>query len=294
MSGDITLVTHRALAEGFIDDRLLADALASSGHSSRFAVWDDPSVDWTLSSLTLIRSTWDYQLRPAQWFAWIDRVAAQTRLLNPAAALRWNSDKRYLSDLSGAGIAIVPTVFVKTRDDPDLAALCRREGWRDVVVKPAIGASAHGTRRFKDASIGQAGEAHLCALLAEGVALVQPFQGAVETELERSLVFLGPDFSHAFTKAAFSSGTAGDETPLQPYEASKQEIALGLAALAAIPIASAYARVDLVPAPEGPLLMELELVEPDLALRHDAGALRRFAKICLTELGGGDPAADAL
>jgi hypothetical protein len=40
-----------------------------------------------------------------------------------------------------------------------------------------------------------------------------------------------------------------------------------------------YARVDLVPGPDGtPVLLELELAEPSLFLRHAPGAAERFSQ----------------
>jgi hypothetical protein len=39
-----------------------------------------------------------------------------------------------------------------------------------------------------------------------------------------------------------------------------------------------YARVDLVDSPTGVRLMELEMLEPDLFLRHNPAAPERFAK----------------
>jgi hypothetical protein len=38
-----------------------------------------------------------------------------------------------------------------------------------------------------------------------------------------------------------------------------------------------YARVDLLPSPDGPVVVELELTEPSLFLAHSAGAPDRFA-----------------
>ena len=32
--------------------------------------------------------------------------------MNPVPALRWNSDKAYLSDLAAAGVPTVPTTFI--------------------------------------------------------------------------------------------------------------------------------------------------------------------------------------
>ena len=93
-------------------------------------------------------------------------------MINDSGVVRWNSDKRYLLDLERAGVTIVPTQLV-TRDRPvDLAGLCVARGWRDIVVKPAIGASAKGAERFTGAAVtarGGPAQAHLDALLIHGM-----------------------------------------------------------------------------------------------------------------------------
>jgi hypothetical protein len=38
-----------------------------------------------------------------------------------------------------------------------------------------------------------------------------------------------------------------------------------------------YARVDLLPTPDGPVVVEVELTEPSLFLQHADGAADRFA-----------------
>jgi hypothetical protein len=263
---DVTIATHAAMPGGSTDDRLLADALITAGVRVRLAVWNDPDIDWSLSIRTVIRSTWDYHLDPDAWFAWLARVAPVTRLINDAAVLRWNSAKRYMLDLERAGIAIVPTEHIWRGDRFDLAGGGAARGWTDIVVKPAIGASAKGAERFTGAAIGDRAQAHLDALLGNGEALVQPYQDAVENARERSLVFLGGSFSHAFTKPPFLRGV-GDGLGEQLHEPTGAEHRLAEFALAAAPGAVTYARVDVVPTPDGPRLMELELIEPDLGLR---------------------------
>ena len=113
-----------------------------------------------------------------------------------------------------------------TRDRPvDLADLCAARGWRDIVVKPAIGASAKGAERFTHPSIAAGGgpaQAHLDALLLHGHALVQPFQDAVNDARERSLVYIGGAFSHAFTKPPFLRGV-GDGLGEQRHEPGAAE-----------------------------------------------------------------------
>jgi hypothetical protein len=263
---DVTIATHAAMAGGSTDDRLLADALAAAGARVGLEVWNDAAVDWSRSARTILRSTWDYHLAPDAWFAWLVRASAVTRLINDADTVRWNSVKRYLLGLEAAGVAVVPTLHV-ARDRPiDVGRACAARDWTDVVVKPAIGASAKGAERFVGDAILGAGKAHLEGLLASGDALVQPFQPAVQDARERSLVYIGGAFSHAFTKPAFLRGT-GDGLGEALHEASAEERALADEALRAAPGATIYARVDLVPTPDGPRLMELELIEPDLGLR---------------------------
>ena len=82
-----------------------------------------------------------------------------------------------------------------------LPELMDARGWDDVVVKPAVSASAHRTCRVARAD-ARARQADLDAILAAGDALVQPFASEVTREGEWSLLFLGGAFSHAVQEAA--------------------------------------------------------------------------------------------
>jgi glutathione synthase/RimK-type ligase-like ATP-grasp enzyme len=278
---DATIATHAGMPGGSTDDRLLAHVLAAAGARVQLSVWNDPGVDWSLSARVVIRSTWDYHLQPAIWLDWLATASSVSRVINDAAVVRWNTDKRYLIDLQRAGVAIVPTEVV-TRDRPvDLAALCRGRGWRDIVVKPAIGASAKGAERFTDAAVGAgAAQAHLDALLLHGHALVQPFQDAVNDARERSLVYIGGALSHAFSKPPFLRGV-GDGLGEAAHEPTPAERLLAEHALESAPAAVTYARVDVVPTVEGPRLMELELIEPDLGLRLAPASIASLAAAIL-------------
>lgn len=263
---DVTIVTHAALPGGAPDDLILGDALRARGLAIRFAAWNDSRVDWSASVATVVRSAWDYHQTPAAWRAWVATTGVLTRLLNPPDVLLWNTDKRYLRTLTESGISCVPTAFVEAGSYPPLAEVASPWGWTDVVVKPAISASAVGARRFTGASIEAEGGAHLRQLTNRGVAMVQPYMAVVETTLERSLVFCGGVFSHAFSKTAFNKNAIG-KSAISPHGASSAELAAADAALACAPARTAYARVDLLPDDGGPLVLELELIEPDLGLR---------------------------
>jgi len=277
----ITIVTHAAMPAGPPDDGLLVQALATRGVDARLCVWYDPEVDWARSPLTVVRSTWDYHRRPQAWFDWLDRVSAVTRLVNPVEVLRWNSDKSYLLDLAARGVAIVPTMLVGSGPS-DLIAACRQRAWDDIVVKPAMGASAYGARRFSGRAIGEA-YAHIAGLLAEGRALVQPYQASVEQERERSLVLISGVFSHAFAKPAFMSGL-GETDELERIAVDETQIVFAQRTFAQAPGNPLYARVDILPTPEGLRLMELEMIEPQLAFPLHPPSLERFADILVSRL----------
>ena len=55
----IALATCSYFPGGDADDAPLVAALPEA----RWAVWDDPSVDWSAFDLVVLRSTWDYQER---------------------------------------------------------------------------------------------------------------------------------------------------------------------------------------------------------------------------------------
>lgn len=277
----VTIVTHLGRPGGAPDDLLLADALSGLGVAARFAAWDDPAVHWAETSLAVVRSTWDYHHHPLRWLEWIDHVERATAVVNSATILRWNTHKRYLGDLGAAGVSCIPTVFVSPGEAVTLRSILLEKGWTDVVVKPAIGASAAGARRFAGTKEVAEGEKHLAQLLKRGDALVQPYLKEVETDRERSLVFLDGSFHHAFTKPAFNTNAVGG-TVLLPHEPSPAELALARAALGASPGRSLYARADLVPGKSGPMLMELELIEPDLGLRFHPRAANRLAEAIIS------------
>ena len=276
---DITIVTHAELPAGAVDDQLLAAALRRFGLDVRFAVWNDQDTDWTITPLTLIRSTWDYFRRQPEWFSWLNTVHSKTALQNSAELVLWNSDKRYLMDLSAKGIRCIPTVFAPKGGKLLLGEVCRQNEWHDIVVKPSMAASAFGARRFSGMSIETSGEAHFQHLLRNGDALVQPYLREVETLRERSLVFVSGSFAHAYTKQAFNANSTGSST-IERYMATDDEIAFASAALSACTEEPLYARVDLLPGENGPVLMELELIEPDLALRLVPATADLFAESC--------------
>jgi hypothetical protein len=110
----VALVTCTALPDLDPDDRLVLAPLAAHGVAAEAVVWDDPAVDWSGYDLVVLRSPWDYALRRDEFVAWARTVPA---LVNPADVVAWNTDKRYLAELSAAGVPTVPTAWVEPGEE---------------------------------------------------------------------------------------------------------------------------------------------------------------------------------
>jgi hypothetical protein len=130
----IGLATCAAFPDGDPDDAHLVAALPEA----RFAIWDDPAVDWSVFDLVVIRSTWDYQERRDQFLDWVRSVP---RIINPPEIVEWNTDKRYLGELGRVGIQIVHTDYVEPGEE--FAAPVG-----EYVIKPTVSAGSRHPARF--------------------------------------------------------------------------------------------------------------------------------------------------
>jgi hypothetical protein len=290
----IALVSARA-ARGLDEDLApLLAALDAAGAQAEVADWDDPRVDWGAFRLALLRSTWDYAERLAEFLAWADRTAKLTRLVNPPPVIRWNTDKHYLRDLARAGVPAVPTRFLEPGEAAAraLAGFLRDEGAAEWVVKPAVGAGSRDAARY---AVGeeQAAAAHIERLLHAGRSvLLQPYLDQVDRHGETALIYIAGRFSHGIRKGPLlRRGTAPTdalfaEEHITPRAPAAEELQVAQRTLAALPFETPlYARVDLIRSPNGqPWLLELELTEPSLFFAHAPGAARRLADQLCSQL----------
>lgn len=274
----LALVSARSARSHDTDLPLLLDALTAHGTRAAVVDWDDPTVDWSQYESAVIRSTWDYHRRLTEFDRWLDVVSASTILWNPIELIRWNIDKRYLAEVASWGVPVVPTTVVTSRPEVVESTL-----GGDVVVKPAVGAGSNGARRIIESP--ETALAHIDHLLAAGSAvLIQPYLAEVDERGETGIVTVGHRFSHAFGKAAILSGDPEWTDDLYVTEqidarvASTAELDLVDAILRRLP-QTAYARIDLLPTADGPVVSEIELIEPSLFLHVDPTAAERAAAV---------------
>ncbi len=284
----MAIATFAAVPPEFTDDERLADALRALGAEVARIPWDDPGADWDSFDSVVIRSTWDYASRRGQFVSWAESVGR--RLHNAPDVVRWNSDKHYLADLATAGIPVVETVYVEAGDSPPGLA-------GDIVVKPTISAGAADSGRFSERTHDQALDLIERIHASGRTAMVQPYLHSVDNDGETAIVYLDGEPSHVLRKGAVlrpdeiapvrDDAVGAAEVMYHPGlvvagEATQAEFALARAVqshvaerFAYVPL---YGRVDMVAGAEGaPVLMELELIEPNLYLDQAPGAAQRVA-----------------
>ena len=262
--------------EGSPDTPYILAALGAAGFDATLAPWREARADEY--DLCLLHTPWDYAWHAQAFERWL--ASWGERLLNPLALVRWNSHKRYLAELGERGVAVIPSIPASCGQSLDLAQIAAERGWDELVLKPAIGQGARETLRAKVDQLDEL-QKHADKLLQTEDVLLQPFRPSILAWGERSLVMIEGVCTHAVQKRSapgdwrVQSEFGGSVELCQP---TADELDVATRALAAAPERALYARVDLVRHAEGPSVIELELIEPELFLPNFPEAATRLAQ----------------
>jgi glutathione synthase/RimK-type ligase-like ATP-grasp enzyme len=180
-------------------------------------------------------------------------------VVNGYRALRAGHEKTYLRALDDAGVPVVPSEFWPT-DAPLEEVRANRAGdaW---VVKPANGECGRFVGRLD--AVGEEEWRRLREHAA--LAVVQPFMRRID-EGEVSLVLVQGQIVHSVLKLPSPGGFLSNGQHVgatwREHAWSEDEAAVARAAAAAFPGHPELCRVDLVRGEGGPVVMEVEVVDP--------------------------------
>ena len=274
----IALATAAQYPQLADDDRVLHAELARRRIDATPVVWDS-DADWSQFDTVVVRSIWDYHLKYDGFVAWLDALAAAgTRVHNTIDVLRWNADKKYLVELEQRGVRITPTRVVERGSRRLLNDVLRETGWQHYVVKPTVSSTGYETW-FANAPPASTEETRFAEQRTRLDLLVQEFAPGVQSG-ERSFVFIGGEYMHCILKRAAANefrvhiehgGT------LERVNAEQHEIEWARSVIDASGRHDCtYARVDAVAADGGLMLMELELLDPELFFAYNRDATEHF------------------
>ena len=244
----------------------LATALAARAVQLEPLAWDQEGVDWTGYDAVLIGTTWDYSQRREAFLGVLDGIErAGARLFNAARVVHWNIDKRYLHQLEQAGIPTVPTLWANAPTAEAIARGFDHFGVETIIVKPCVSAGA-----WRLCKLVRGEPMPPAEQLPLGACMIQPFLDGVQSEGEVSLLLYDGEVSHGVRKVPASgdfrvqSSYGAREAPHAPTNAERDLATRTLRAAAeCVGEELLYARVDLIPGPEGaPRVIELEAIEP--------------------------------
>lgn len=288
---DITLLTCRAyykpdnvtpyIQNILLEQELLKSAFEAQGLKVDITYWDNPTYEWQETKSVLFRTIWDYFERFDEFWEWLEQVKTKTRLINSYEHIKWNIDKHYLKDMSSWGIETVPTYFADKGCNMKLHEIAKRNQWKDLVIKPAISASAFKTYKILANEI-QANEKLFNSLVQERNMLVQPYFETITQLGEASLMVFDGKFTHAILKKAQPGDFRVQDDfggTVHNYIPTKAEINFAEKVFETCKTKPVYGRVDIVwDNDKNFYLSELEIIEPELWIRNYPKCAERIAE----------------
>lgn len=281
---DVFLVSCIAIGDKDTESILLEKALKQRGISSTIVNWEDPTIDWSEAPLSISRTTSSYVFNPEAFFNWAKKVEKTSTLWNTSQTMEWNHHKRYLIELQKKGIPMPETMLFPQNSELSISEIKEMIPWDDFVIKPCLGVGSGGLKRFNKESTEL--EKHFRELNKVGFhteyswggvdfipcdTLVQPYLPEITEVGEASLLFYGGEFSHSVIKKVKSGDYRAHPVwgaEVSNYVASDMEIELGYRVLDVSGYPTEFARLDMIPARSGPVLIEVELIDPFMFFDH--------------------------
>ena len=153
------------------------------------------------------------------------------------------------------------------------------------MLKPAVGLDGFGVRRIRRGAVGDQPR--------DGAWILQPFLREAAAGGEVSIILIEGEPTHAVRRLPPPDDFRAQERlggTVRPHRAPPALDALARRVVDGLERTPLYARVDIVERADGPVLMELELVEPSLFFEHGMQGLDAMSRAISARLEGKDSA----
>ncbi len=275
----VALLTCHKFPEYKTDGYLLIKALKEEQIEARHVIWDSTEEEWSRYAAAIIFSTWDYFEGKLDLFLkTIKHIeSCHVPVYNSSAVIEWNCSKNYLKTLPDKGVAIVESLWLPPEKLIHLPAMLQEKGWTECVIKPVVSAGGYNTFKFNASNvetIQQYFKDYSCELI------VQPFMEEIITEGEWSFIFMDREYCHCvLKKPAIGNFLVQDIQggSVHPREPPAWMIEEAKKVLDAIHFSYLHARVDMIRRGESLIVMEIEMIEPNLFLKFFKESEKKLA-----------------
>lgn len=262
------------------EDSELLSFLEHKGLLIKSVTWNDNTINWKEFGLIILKSPWDYHENIVLFYKWLDKIKSLgIKLLNPIDIIKWNSNKRYLRDISKSGLLTVETIYLKKGSQLKIDnSLFKQLNSDKIVVKPCISASAKNTFVVKKNDFSKKSKIINSLLLKEEY-LAQPFIEEIINEGEWSFVFFNSKFSHSALKIPKKGDFRVQHSHGGTIEYPKPKLKIIEQVKKYIKIFAKntlYVRVDGIIKEGNFYLMEIEMIEPYLFLDNKQERMKMY------------------
>ncbi len=144
----IALLTCSEMPDMLPYDMEVIKLLKQKNIESKVLIWDeltDTDIrNLEIYDIVLVRTIWDYYKKVPKFINFMELLkASNVKLLNPIDIINWNMDKKYLQELQNEGFSIIPTIFNYGQTGSFEEALLK--GWNRMILKPMISAGSYHT-----------------------------------------------------------------------------------------------------------------------------------------------------
>jgi glutathione synthase/RimK-type ligase-like ATP-grasp enzyme/16S rRNA G966 N2-methylase RsmD len=216
--------------------------------------------DLTKYDFIVIASPWNYYLYYDTFVKMLEQN--QKKLINPYKTLMWNINKKYLFDLEKWNIPIVPTKLATT-NDKQIIKDCL-EKWGKIVIKPTVGADS-----YKVFFVNSYDEA--VSIIEDNFKdefLIQKYMEQINDACYYLVMFNYKYSHHLVMQIVNKQGTLIYKNRIQINKGMPSKFITHCENILQIikeqGYESVYARIDGIEVNGNFLLMELELIEPNL------------------------------
>ena len=242
------------------EDKLLRDSLIDKGYRAEIVSWEDKSIDFSKYSSVIIRSVWGYQNNYSEFKKWLLNLKKNNVLVfnDPDIILDNVRKDKQFEILDNNGIPHIETRFIYNPNDIGVIN-------GQTVIKPIISGSGENTYLVSNNDDLNGINFDYASMEDNGI-MLEPFVKEVANG-EISSIYIDGVNTHNMIRYPGVFAEKRRPCLISEVPSRAQDLAKRISNLKEYR-GYLYMRVDMVMVNSNPLVMEVELAEPDLLFKY--------------------------